>query len=155
MSLNIHSEFKLIAKTLDQHQIPYALCGGLAVAVHGYPRATIDIDLLIRESDLESIVHVLRALGYTLSSGIIPLDVGKQSESRIYRTSKTSGEEHLTIDLMFVTPILEDVWSTREELSLGDVRIHVVSLQGLRKMKELAGRPQDVADLENLKGIDD
>ena len=41
-----------VVKTLNSYHIPYALCGGMAVVLHGYPRLTRDIDLLIRPSDL-------------------------------------------------------------------------------------------------------
>ena len=50
--MNIQHELYLVIDTLQRAGIDYALCGGLAVIVHGYPRLTRDIDLLIREEDL-------------------------------------------------------------------------------------------------------
>ncbi len=152
MTLNIGEELQQIASKLNEQGIEYALCGGLAVALHGFPRATQDIDILIKGEDLESVLHLLNAHGYTLSGGSIPFDIGQETESRIYRISKASGEELLTVDLVLVSPILEDVWAGRETYQVDDYSLKVVSLDGLRTMKRLAGRPQDLVDLERLDG---
>ena len=56
----------------------------------------------------------------------------------------------LTVDLLLVTPVLEDVWASREVFEWEGRRVTVVSLAGLTKMKRMAGRDQDLADLENL-----
>jgi hypothetical protein len=42
---DLYEEFKAIVSALEEHRIDYAVCGGLALAVHGLPRATVDIDL--------------------------------------------------------------------------------------------------------------
>ncbi len=152
--LNINDELESIARSLNENGIEYALCGGLAVAVHGYPRATQDIDMLIRESDLNQVIALLGNKGYCRSAGIIPFDVGKESESRIYRISKVSGEDLLTLDLVLVSPIMQDVWEDRETFQIGDYEITVVSLSGLKKMKRLSGRPQDLVDLQQLEDLE-
>lgn len=154
MPLNISDELELIARSLNDSGIAYALCGGLAVAVHGYPRATQDIDILIRESDLNQATALLGKRGYSISAGIIPFDVGKESESRVYRISKPSGEDLLTLDLVLVSPILEDVWGARETFRVEDYEITVVSLSGLKKMKRLSGRPQDLVDVQRLEDVE-
>jgi hypothetical protein len=48
-------EFKSITQALNDAGIDYAVCGGWAMAIHGLPRATIDIDLLILGDDLERV----------------------------------------------------------------------------------------------------
>ena len=54
------SEFKLVTNLLNEHQIEFAVCGGWAMAIHGFPRATIDIDLLIRERiSLQKVKEIL------------------------------------------------------------------------------------------------
>ncbi|MEP6912666.1 MAG: hypothetical protein ABI923_07920 [bacterium] len=44
---DLYYEFRKLIATLDEHQIDYALCGGIAMAIYDRPRATVDIDLLI------------------------------------------------------------------------------------------------------------
>ena len=51
---DIADELRLLVKSLDQGNIAYALCGGMAMAVHDRPRFTIDIDLLIQPESLEA-----------------------------------------------------------------------------------------------------
>ena len=149
--MNISKELRKIAQILNSNNIEYALCGGLAVALHGYPRATQDIDLLVQESDLKVILSLLNSLDYNIIAGIIPFDVGEESERRIFRVSKFSNSEILTVDLVLVSPYLNDVWKTRETYSVDDYSLKTVSLPGLLKMKKIAGRFQDLADLERLE----
>lgn len=54
---------------LEKHQVDDALCGGLAVLLHGHVRATRDIDVLIRREDLERVCKIVRELGATATSG--------------------------------------------------------------------------------------
>jgi hypothetical protein len=56
---------------------------------------------------------------------------------------------------MLVTPILEEVWNAREAVKAYDTEIKVVSKAALIKMKQLAGRYQDLADIESLRKVSD
>ena len=148
--MNIKQELFLVIDTFQQAGIEYALCGGLAVVVHGYPRLTQDIDLLIREEDLDRARSALKAIDYAVESGFLSFEAGTPSECRLFRVTKVEGEEHLTLDLVLVTPILESVWRGRERHEVEQRVLQVVSLEGLSKMKRIAGRPQDLADLSHL-----
>jgi len=57
----------------------------------------------------------------------------------------------LSLDFLLVTPQTEDVWATREAIDFLGRKLFVVSREGLIKMKRLAGRPQDLADIERLE----
>lgn len=148
--MNLKDELVQVIDALASSAIPYALCGGMAVIVHGYPRLTKDIDLLIREQDLDRSRSVLKQAGYTIESGVIPFDLGKPTERRVFRVTKIKDQEFLTVDLVLVNPLLEDVWSGREAHEAEGKLLSVVSLEGLARMKRLAGRPQDLADLFHL-----
>jgi len=148
--MNLKEELSRILAVLKHAGIEFALCGGMAVIIHGYPRATRDIDILVREEDLESLRELLHQIGYTFVAGIIPFNVGKSTETQVFRISKVEDGDLLTIDLLLMTPILQDVWDTREKYLVEGEVIPVVSREGLAKMKRLAGRPQDIADLAAL-----
>lgn len=130
--------------------IDYAVCGGLAVALHGYPRATRDIDLLIDRNSLEPAKTAIESLGYIIPSGIIPFASGTPQAREVFRISRILNDELFTLDLLLVTPVLHEVWTSKEVLHLPDRKISVVSRTGLAKMKRLAGRLRDLADLEEL-----
>jgi hypothetical protein len=151
--LKLRTELLQITHCLDQAGIDYALCGGLAVAAHGYPRLTKDINLLIQPSEVDSSHIALSKINYDLNSGLIPFDIGTERERKVYRISKAEGRDLVTLDLILVTPILRDVWNSRELVEVDSKAIKIVSRAGLIKMKRIAGRLQDLADIEALERI--
>lgn len=76
---------------------------------------------------------------------------GKPDEAVVHRVSTLQGEEHLILDLIVVTPNLESVWQHRENRTWEGRALWVVSRTGLAQMKRMAGRKQDLADLERLE----
>jgi hypothetical protein len=151
MTLDVRTELLRVVNTLKSATVEYAVAGGLAVAIYGYPRATRDMDLLVQEKDLKRIEHAVAAIGYTQPSGILPFDAGKKTERRIFRISKAEGEEFLTLDLILLTPLLERIWATRKTVEISGEDLTVVSREGLLEMKRIAGRPQDIADISKLE----
>jgi hypothetical protein len=114
-------ELSNIISALEDGGIEYAVCGGLALAIHGLARSTLDISF-------------------------------KERAVEIRRVSKIDDNgEVLSLDLLLVTPHVEDVWDTRETIGFLGNKLSVVSREGLIKMKTLAGRPQDLADIERLE----
>ncbi len=69
------------------------------------------------------------------------------------RFCKFQETEYLTLDLLLVTPVFESVWASRQSAALSEMYFQVVSREGWSKMKTLAGRDQDKADLEKLAEV--
>lgn len=138
-----------ITSTFEENNIEYAVCGGLALTIHGFPRATFDLDLLIREESLDNAYQVAAVKGFDIKG----LDMSfKERAVEIRRVSKIDSEgEVLSLDLLLVTPQVEDVWKTKEKLKLQSQDLWIVSQQGLIKMKQLAGRAKDLIDIERLQ----
>ena len=149
--MNLKAELLSVTQALNQAAVPYALCSGMAVVLHGFPRLTRDIDLLIHPDDLQRAKDVLQQVGFTIPDGTIPFDVGKECERSVFRVSKRIDQELLTLDLLVVPRFLQDVWHDREVYDVEGVPIQVVSREGLLKMKRIAGRPQDLSDVDNLE----
>lgn len=142
-------ELSQLISALDENEIEYAICGGLSMAIHGFARATLDIDVLIRAESLEKAYLVGAENGFDIRG----LDISfKERAVEIRRISKIDDNgEVLSIDLLLVTPQVEDVWETREQINFLGRKLSVVSREGLIKMKTLAGRPQDLADISRLE----
>jgi len=100
--VNLKVELLGVVKALRDGGVPYALCGGMAVVLHGFPRLTRDIDLLIRPQDLEAAKAALAACDFIIAAGIIPFDLGRPHERQVYRVSKAIGDELLTVDLLLL-----------------------------------------------------
>jgi hypothetical protein len=146
--VNLYEELEALARAFESAGVEFALCGGLALAVHGHPRATRDIDVLVRREDLSLAKKVARSCGYTLSS--LPTKFAG-SAIEIERVSKVVGTDVLMLDFILAEPGLVSVWESRERLPWRGTTLPVVSRSGLISMKLSAGRPQDVADLAKLQ----
>lgn len=148
---NLYDELKALVGALNQEKVPYALCGGLAMAVYGFPRATVDIDLLVQREDLQRILSIASRMGFTLRSKPMVLERGSME---IHRAVKVLGEDQdpLMLDLLLVTPALEQVWQAREWKEWDEEALWVVSRKGLIRLKSWRGSNIDRADLERLGG---
>lgn len=149
--MDILKEFIRIVDCLNAQGIDYALCGGLAVALHGYPRFTGDIDILLLRDDLPSVKEALKSIDYSIAAGPFPFDSGTAKAREVHRISKIEGGDVFSLDLLIVNDILRDVWKGREKYDLEGREIRIVSRSGLLAMKALAGRDQDRLDIKKLE----
>jgi hypothetical protein len=154
MALNPVTELEALVDALNADGAEYALCGGLALAVHGHPRATIDIDLLVEASGLERVLAVAKQVGFDVPGRKMTFGVRDGRPREVHRVSKLDPDtgKMLPLDLLVVNEDLAEVWRTRLILDTGTRKLSVVSRAGLAIMKRIAGRTQDLADLEKLEG---
>lgn len=157
MAVDLIAELEAMLEAFERGGIDYALCGGLAVAVHGHPRATMDIDLLVRAEQLTSAIQVAREAGFDVPARKMRFGLRAGQPREMQRVSKLDPEtnELLSLDLIVVGPSLEEVWNGRVVVAWRTRSISIVSRAGLVAMKRLAGRPQDLADIAILEGTDD
>jgi len=152
---DLTAEFEGLVAALERGEVPYAVCGGLAVNIHGHVRSTQDIDLLVPREALEAALDTVAGIGFTLRAGPIPFGAGTDRYRELHRASRILEAEVLTVAFLVVTPILTSAWESREVIEWRAHRIPTVSRRGLLEMKRLAGRYQDLADIEALeKGAD-
>ncbi len=148
-----------IVQRLLAHQVPLVVIGGHAVNMHGFARATEDVDVVFRRT-VQSEQHLLGALvelnAYWIGSDIDP----STGIERIHPvTAEFLREKHLMmlgtdlgfLDLFDFIPAmpaesLDDLFET----SIQREGIPFASLAWIRRMKEAADRPQDRIDLANL-----
>jgi hypothetical protein len=147
--LDLYEELRSLIAALDKHEIEYALCGGIAMAIFGRPRATVDIDLLIVAESLDEVIELAKALEYTVRG----LDMSFANDAiEIRRVSKIDQETGfvLSLDMLLVTPRIQDIWDSRVRADWEGGKLSVVSRDGLIALKKLGGRPQDYADISTL-----
>src|SRR4030095_2924941 len=113
MAEDVVATLDAVIDALNGVGVAYALCGGLAVNLHGHVRATRDIDLLLPVGELERARGAVKSLGFDIDAGPIPFGSGTERERILYRVSRIRGSDVSTIDLMIVTPILEPAWHSR------------------------------------------
>ncbi len=146
-------EFVKLTETLNQAKIDYAICGGWAMAIHGLPRATVDIDLLILTGDLNRVWKTAQNLGYDVEG--LPLHF-HDGAIKIRRISKIDKETKrlFTIDFLLVTEALKEAWENRELIEWEDGKTWTVSREGLILLKTISGREQDLLDIKKLRELE-
>jgi hypothetical protein len=153
--MNLVDELHAIARALAAKGIPYAVCGGVAVTIHGATRSTKDIDLLVARDDVTRVLDAVRPLGYAFVALPMTFDAGTDRERHVQRVSKIEGEHHLVLDLLLAEASFAGFLDGRIEVELPEGPLAVVARATLVRMKQLAGRAQDLADLEKLEAVDD
>jgi hypothetical protein len=152
--LNLYEEFKLLVAKLSEQNIDYALCGGLAMAIYGVPRATVDIDLLILTESLEKVITLAKQLGYTFEAKPMTFARGDIEIRRISKVDPDSGDV-LILDLLLVTPAITSAWDSKIEVEWESGKLRVVSREGLIMLKTLRSSGQDLDDIKRLKEVVD
>src|SRR5688572_3925298 len=138
-------EFRSITEALNDAGIDYAVCGGWAMAIHGLPRATIDIDLLILGDDLGRAWDLAKQHGYDVEG--LPLHFGVIEIRRISKVDGVSKKLY-TLDFLLVTDELREIWSARQGIAWEEGVTWVVSRAGLIELKKISGRDQDIVDIK-------
>jgi len=144
----LNPDFKEFIQSLNDNQVRYLVIGGYAVALHGYPRYTKDIDIWIEMTpgNAENMMKALADFGFA-SVDLQPADflVPDQVVQLGYPPNR--------IDLI-TTPDgvnFETCYSSRLQTEMDGVMINFIDLENLKVNKRASGRLQDLADLENLE----
>jgi len=66
--VDVYAEFVALVRAFEEGNVEYALCGALALAVHGAPRATKDIDVIARREDADRIREMTKRLGFAFEA---------------------------------------------------------------------------------------
>jgi hypothetical protein len=143
-------EFTEFVAALNQRRLAYAICGGWAMTIHGCPRATMDIDVMVLAEDLDEAWRIAEELGYNVEG--LPLHFHNGAID-IKRISKVDPETKIlfTIDFLLVTEATQEIWRNREMVEWEHGAISTVSREGLIQLKKISGRLQDLADIERLE----
>jgi hypothetical protein len=149
--VDLYAELASLIAALDAESIEYALCGALALAIHGVPRATKDIDVMAAASDIDRIREAVKKCGFKHEA--LPMTFA-QSNIEVRRFTKILEGRPLMLDVLVVNETLEPVWNDRLRLQWSEGTITVVSRDGLIRLKLTAGRPQDLADVQRLEEIE-
>ncbi|MBD3240154.1 MAG: hypothetical protein GF331_06175 [Chitinivibrionales bacterium] len=138
-------DFKEFIRYLNSNEVRYLLIGGWAVGLHGFPRATKDIDFLIAV-DPKNLERITRALA----------DFGGPAAEAEHLTKPGSvfrmGAPPLQIDIINQAAGLQfdDCYARRDTIRVNDLEIAVISKEDLIRNKKATGRTQDRADAERL-----
>ena len=144
----ITQDFKEFIESLNGNDVKYLVIGGFAVAFHGHPRYTKDLDIWVNSTN-SNVKKLLRALndfgfeslGLTLEDFLNPENVIQLGypPNRIDLVTEIKGVD---FELCYVQKV---------ETQIDRLKVNFIDLNNLKKNKKATGRAQDLADLENLK----
>ena len=147
-------EVKALFKSLNNHQVNYMLVGGMALAMHGYVRATQDLDLWIRV-DADNKTRLIAALSENSVAGAeypkdVPLLFGWSSVA--------VGKRGFTLDMGHALKAFDAVdfdacYDRAVDAMFDDVPFKVIHLNDLITEKLATGRPKDLSDADELTKI--
>ncbi len=146
--LNLNQDFKEFIQSLNDNHVRYLVIGGYAVAFHGHPRYTKDIDIWLDSTpeNAKRVVNALKQFGFG--------SLGLQQEDFLVSEQVIQlGYPPKRIDLLTSLEQMDfqECYQSRREVTLNGVLVNFIDLPHLRKSKQVAGRYQDLADLENLQ----
>jgi predicted nucleotidyltransferase len=146
-NVNLPPDFKEFLKLLNSHQVEYLLIGGYAVAYHGYPRATGDMDIWIgtHSPNTQKMVAVLKEFGFD-QPGLTPKLF--QQADQIIRMGVPPVRIEIATGISGVE--FTECYPSRVVDVLDGVEVAVIDLAHLKINKRAAGRHKDLDDLENL-----
>ncbi|WP_157684717.1 nucleotidyl transferase AbiEii/AbiGii toxin family protein [Bdellovibrio bacteriovorus] len=145
-----------IVDSFESQKLDYALVGGYALALHGLVRATMDVDfvLTLRQSDFELAEKALGNIGLKSRLPIRAEDIIKMRKEYIEQRNLIAwsfvdySNPSRQVDIL-ITKDLKKMKT--QKISVAGRKITVATLQEILKMKEEAGRPQDLIDITNIK----
>lgn len=140
-------DFREFLQLLNSRQVKYLLIGGYAVGYHGYPRATVDMDVWIAISpeNAKKIVDVLNEFGFGSTELSAELFL---KENRIVRMGTPPLRIEIATGIDGVT--FDECYRERITDTVDGQEVNLISLRHLKINKKASGRAKDINDLENL-----
>jgi hypothetical protein len=145
--MNLQKDLKELVELLTELDVRFLIVGAFAVAYHGYPRYTADIDLFVDNSveNADRLLEAIRRFGFG--------NIGLTQEDFVQNDRVIQlGVAPNRIDLLtFISGVsFEEAWATHEVSKLGELSVPFISRDMLKRNKAASGRSQDLADLEHL-----
>ncbi len=134
-----------LLKLLKENRVKFVIIGATAFPVHGYSRATLDIDIFIKpeKANAKRTWKALKQFGYDVTDVTIDELLTKKVLIRQYRV-----ETDIHPNVKGAT--FEKIWKNKVKAKFGQTFVWFASLDDLIKMKKAASRPQDIEDLKYL-----
>jgi hypothetical protein len=143
-------DFRELLALFNAHHVEYLIVGGYALAFHGAPRFTGDLDIFVKPDAInaQQILSALEAFGFA-SVGLIPSDF--EALNQVVQL----GVPPVRIDLITSMSGVswDEAWAGRVAGHYGDMPVHYIGREQFVANKRATGRTKDVADLEVLGEI--
>ena len=143
----LNQDYKEFIQSLNDNHVRYLVVGGYAVAFHGHPRYTKDIDIWIEmtNANAEKVITSLEQFGF----GSLGL---RKEDFLVPDQTIQLGYPPTRIDLINTLSGVDfkTCYASRVQIEIDGTPVDFIDLENLKKNKQESGRLQDLADIENL-----
>lgn len=147
---NLNEDFRDLLLEFADAEVEFVLVGAFAVAYHGVPRATGDMDVLVRPSsdNARRVFDALASFGAPLASaGVTPEDF--ETPGIVYQIGQPPRRIDVLTEISGVS--FDEAWKSRQGVNFEGRTVHFIGCVELLRNKEAAGRPKDLADVSRLR----
>jgi hypothetical protein len=145
----LNDDFRDVVVQFADAGVEFVIVGAFALAFHGAPRASGDIDIFVRPSD-ENATRVFDALmrfGAPLPAhGVAAMDFAR--EGTVYQIGLPPRRIDVLTQISGVA--FDEAWASRANVEVDGRSVHIIGRDALLKNKVAAARPKDVADVARL-----
>ena len=152
-------------RKLKSDGVRFVVVGGVALVLHGVVRLTVDIDLMVEMSNgnLTKFIAAVQALGYQPKPPVMAEEFIDPAKRKSWKEEKGMlvfsffhpEEQGKLIDVFVDEPIpFDEIERDRKVIKAEDIEIPIVSIDHLKRLKRISGRPQDLADIEALEEME-
>lgn len=147
--MRLSRDFRELLECFARHEVRFLIVGGWALAAHGHPRMTKDLDIWIwaEPENSDAVIKALEDFGF----GDLDLSAEDFLESDMV---VQLGHPPNRVDLL-TSPAgvdFETCWADRLDISMDGLTVPFIGLEGLKQNKRSSGRPQDLVDIDILEG---
>ncbi len=146
----LNEDYRDMLHALSDENVKFILIGAYALAAHGYPRATMDIDIWVMPSpdNSDAVFRALRRFG-------APVNSITKEDFQIDGTIFQIGVAPRRIDIITAASGLtfEETYRNSIPINIDGVEVHIPSIEDLILNKKASGRTKDLADVEALESL--
>ncbi len=153
-----------VLKEFYDNQLRYMIVGGLSLNLHGVPRVTQDIDVVIAldEDNIYRFISIMDKLGYVPGLPVNAEDLADTVKRKLWIDEKNliafsfrhRDHDYRTVDIILFHPLdFDEAYKRKTSKKFRDFEIDLVSIDDLVTMKEFSGRSQDLADVAMLNKL--
>ena len=150
--MDFNQDFRDMLVALNDAEVDYLVVGAYAVAAHGFPRATGDLDIWVRANpeSAEGLLKALTVFGAPMHK--VSAD-DFSSPSIVFQIGVPPGRIDILTDVSGIN--FDAAWANRMTVEIDGVKLSIIGRSDLIANKRATGRPKDIADLAFLESVQD
>jgi len=156
--------YEAVFNTLNGRGIRYVVTGGMAVVLHGIVRLTADLDIIVDfdQTNINKFAEAMEKLGYRPKAPVKTEELGDPVKRRVWIEEKgmkvfsffhPKKQLELVDVLIFEKIPFPELYKKRKIVRGVGIEVPIVSVEHLKELKKIAGRPQDLADIKSLDAL--